>query len=196
MNDIDASSSTPLEDDEVEGLIPDHLTTRAQLNEWEQLNITEARLWAFGRAGPDPLTIDGLRSLNARMFGRTWKWAGTFRTTDKNIGVPAARIWPALRDCIDDARWWIEHDRMPLREAAARYHHRLVQVHPFPNGNGRWARLAIDLLLHGRGEQLFEWGRDLETTDQARAAYMAALRSADRGEYGPLIAFLRIERDP
>jgi Fic-DOC domain mobile mystery protein B len=185
------SGATPLDVDEAAGLIPGHIATRGQLNEWEQRNITEAQRWALGRGRPDPLTIDGLRQLHERMFGRTWEWAGRFRTTDKSIGVPAPQVWTTLRDCVDDARYWTEHGTMGLREAAARFHHRLVQVHPFPNGNGRWARLATDVLLRRAGERPFAWGE--EAGASARASYIAALRHADCGDFGPLFEFLGVD---
>lgn len=193
LNDEGVDGATAFDESEAEGLIPDHLTSRAQLNEWEQANILRATTWARSSRGPDPLTIDGLRELHRRMFDRTWDWAGTFRTTDKNIGVPAARVWVALREVVDDVRFWIDHDTVPLREAAARFHHRLVKTHPFPNGNGRWAREATDLLLDRNGERPFDWGQRLADTGAARVAYIAALRSADRDDYAPLFRLLRVE---
>jgi Fic-DOC domain mobile mystery protein B len=189
----DASDgATPLDAGEAEGLLAEHLTTRDQLNEWEQQNILEATIWAESRHGPDPLTVDGLRDLHRRMFNETWDWAGTFRTTGKKIGVPPESVWVSLRDLLDDVRFWLENGTFGPREAAARFHHRLVLIHPFVNGNGRWARLAADLLLGKHDETAFDWGENLTDDGGPRTAYIAALRCADTGDYGPLLAFLRI----
>ena len=184
-------ASTPLTHEEREGLIPSYITLRSELNEAEQSNILEAAEWAFARKR-DVLDERFLTNLHQRMFGRVWRWAGQFRTTDRNIGVDPYRIPVDLRQLLDDCRYWIEHDSYPPDEIAARFHHRLVFIHPFPNGNGRHARLATDLLLHNLGRARFSWGQaNLVDASETRQRYVAALRAADHHDIGPLLEFVR-----
>jgi len=186
-------AATPIDPDEAAGLIPPHVRTQAELNEWEQANILEGERWALRRGSrADPLTERFVRALHKRMFGSTWRWAGTFRSSDKNIGVDWRQVGVQLKDLLDDTRYWVAHDTYPIDEIAVRFHHRLVSIHPFPNGNGRHARLMADVLLARRGAEPFSWGRgDLVHAGAARDRYLAALKAADGGEIGPLLAFVR-----
>ena len=184
--------ATPLEPDEADDLIPDHVTTRGELDAWEQENILEAERWLLRLPRADVLTEAFVRELHRRMFGKTWRWAGEFRRSDKNIGVPWPTIPVSLREVLADARHWLEHRTYPPAEAAVRFHHRLVQVHCFPNGNGRHARLCADVLLRTRGESRLTWGPDLDASGgAARERYIAALQAADQGDCGPLLAFVK-----
>jgi Fic-DOC domain mobile mystery protein B len=126
------------------------------------------------------------------MYDKVWKWAGDYRTTPRNIGVDAYRIQPDLHQILDDARYWLDHGTYGSDELAVRFHHRIVLVHPFPNGNGRWSRLAADLLAVRQGRERFTWGRsNLQTGGETRRAYIDALHAADRHDMKPLIAFAR-----
>ena len=184
-------AATPLTPEEQEGLIPSYITLRHELNEAEQANILEAEEWAFARKR-DVLDEKFLKGLHKRMFGRVWRWAGEFRLTERNIGVAPYRIGVDLRNLLDDCRYWVEHGTYPPDEVAARFHHRLVWIHPFPNGNGRHARLATDLLLAGLGQPRFSWGRvSLVDASETRRAYVAALRAADGHDIQPLLDFVR-----
>ena len=184
-------ASTPLSAEELEGLIPSYITLRSELNEAEQANILEAEEWAFKRKR-DVLSEKFLNDLHKRMFGRVWKWAGQHRHTGKNIGADAYRIPVELRQLLDDVRFWINNDTYQPDEIAARFHHKLVWIHIFPNGNGRHARLATDLLLTALDQPRFSWGRDnLVDANETRQAYVDALRAADHHDYGPLLAFVR-----
>jgi Fic-DOC domain mobile mystery protein B len=186
------SGATPLDPDEAQGLIPRHITLQAQLNEWEAANILEAEQWAFGRLRREPPDVDFLRRLHRRMIDRTWRWAGSFRSSGKNLGVAAWDIQPALRNVCADVALQLEQPAMPLDEIAARYAHRLVSIHPFPNGNGRWSRLAADVLLAGQGAARFTWGLATpESIANARDRYLAALRAADQHDVRALIDFAR-----
>lgn len=191
MNGGEPNGSTPLGPDESEGLIPEHITTREELNEWETANILEAEGWAFARARSDVLSITFVKRLHAMMFGRTWTWAGEFRHSEKNIGIPWEQIPIALRDLSDNVEYWIDHETYGLDEIAVRFHHRLTQIHPFPNGNGRHARLITDLMLTTNGARRFAWGRgDLNRRGDVRARYISALRAADDLVFDPLRDFL------
>ena len=184
-------ASTPLSPEELEGLVPSYITLRSDLNQAEHANIVDAEGWAFQRKR-DTLSEKFLNDLHKRMFGRVWKWAGHYRRTGKNIGVDAYRIPIELRNLLDDTRFWIEHGTYEPDEIVARFHHRLVWIHPFPNGNGRHARTAADLLLVAMGRPRFTWGREnLVDAGQTRHAYVDALRAADAHDYGPLLAFVR-----
>jgi Fic-DOC domain mobile mystery protein B len=186
-----AQGTTPLDEGEAEGLIPD-LHTRGELNAWELGNILKAEEWASrGRRG-DILTIDFVKELHRRMLDETWTWAGEFRRSDKNIGVHWAIIATALRDLLDDTRHWIRHGTYSPDEILARFHHRLVSIHPFPNGNGRHARLMADVLGSVMGWEPLTWGRgNLEIAGNARTLYLAALKQADKGHIEPLVQFIR-----
>ncbi len=183
--------ATPLTDEERDGLIPTHIALRGELNELEQKNIAEADRWAFDRKR-NVLDEGFLRGLHRRMFDDVWRWAGEYRASQKNIGIESYRIQPELRQIIDDASYWIEHQSYAPDELAVRFHHRLVFVHPFANGNGRWSRLAADLLIVRQGGSRFTWGRaNLQTEGEVRRAYIDALRAADKHDLEPLIGFAR-----
>lgn len=184
-------ANTPLAAEEREALIPTYITRRAELNEVEQAGIANADRWAFSRKR-DVLDAGFLRSLHKRMFGGVWRWAGQYRTTPRNIGIEAYRIPVEVQTLINDARFWAENEPYPPDEIAVRFHHRLVSIHPFPNGNGRLSRLAADLLAVRLGVPRFEWGGgDLTEAAELRARYVAALRAADHHDIVPLLAFVR-----
>ncbi len=193
MTDLDAEpdDATPLTPEEREGLIPSHVALRRELNELEQSNILSATAWAFARRRDSTAEPFG-RSLHRRMFGEVWRWAGRYRTSDKNIGVEHWRVAPLLHEAYDNARYWREHESFPADETAVRFHHALVWVHPFPNGNGRWSRLMADLLAVRLGRPRFTWGRSsLQSPDENRRAYVAALKAADGHDLASLLAFAR-----
>lgn len=183
--------ATPLTPEEREGLIPGHVALRAELNEIEQQNILKADRWAFQRRRII-LTERFALALHRRMFGEVWRWAGQYRRSDKNIGVPSAQVQMELVAQLQDAQGWIDMQSYERDEIAVRLHHRLVLVHPFPNGNGRWSRLMADVLVTQLGGERFSWGSsDMREAGVVRQAYIDALRRADRHEIAPLLAFAR-----
>jgi len=186
--------ATPLGPGEREGLLQSWITTRNDLNEAEQENILKGAAWArrAGRAVARLLTVDFALLLHRRMFGEVWRWAGTYRLTERNIGIAVHRIPSETPPPFDDARYWVDHATYPPDEIAVRLHHRLVAIHPFPNGNGRHARLMADLLLERLEGQTFSWGGgSLTDVGALRAAYVAALRAADNHDVAPLVRFAR-----
>jgi Fic-DOC domain mobile mystery protein B len=189
--------TTPLDPDEAAGLKLGWVATRGDLNAAEAQNIADAVSWAATRRFPSEQVLDEvfLRQLHRRMFGDVWAWAGKLRNSAKNIGVDPFHISVEVRVLVDNVRFWIAASTSPrwsADEIGARFHHRLVWIHPFPNGNGRHGRMATDLLLRSLDVEPFSWGS--ERTDDAgevRSSYISALRSADSDDYRALIEFVR-----
>jgi Fic-DOC domain mobile mystery protein B len=189
---VHAPGATPLDPDEMAGLIPRHITLKRELDEYEQANILAAQAWAEKRVKQNVLSEAYVRRLHKKMFDRTWRWAGTFRKTEKSIGIDPLQIGVGLRNLLDDVQCWREFNTFSLDEQATRLHHRLVWIHLFPNGNGRHARLLTDVFLRSCGARPFSWGRiELVSPSTTRSAYIHALQAADRRDYVPLLAFVR-----
>ena len=185
------AGATPLDADELASLIPGHIATQGELNEWEHANIVQGDQWAR-KQRKEILNDTFVRQLHKQMFGETWRWAGEFRKSNKNIGIDWPKISVELRKLLDDVHYQIEHASCPPDEIAVRFHHRLVAIHPFPNGNGRLVRLIADLLVERLGQPRFTWGsRSLVDAGETRQAYIAALQAADARDYAPLLAFAR-----
>jgi Fic-DOC domain mobile mystery protein B len=186
--------NTPLSPEEQADLIP-NLATKEELNEFERANILVAYDWALAPRNlrrQDPLTEPYLRDLHRRMFDQTWKWAGLYRTTEKNIGIPHYQIRDALGALLGDVRYWLEHRTFPPDETAIRFHHRLVSIHPFANGNGRHARLIADVLARTQDKPVFTWGgADIVPQGDFRRRYIDALQAADKNDIEPLLVFAR-----
>jgi Fic-DOC domain mobile mystery protein B len=188
---------TPLDEDEKEGLLLPSVTTREELNEVEQRNIEEAIRWTIGvrrKFSPEKmLTEPFVLEIHQRMFGEVWKWAGTFRRTNKNIGVDKYSIPLELRALMDDCKFWIIHHTFPADEIALRFKHRLVSIHCFANGNGRHSRLMADIIAEKLlNRAIFTWGSvNLIHSSAFRSNYLTALREADNGNYEPLLLFAR-----
>ena len=185
--------ATPIDPDEMNGLKYKHISTRGELDQLEQAAITNGLEWLSKQKQPDVLSEAFVLELHKRLFGEVWRWAGSFRSTEKNIGIDPLHISIQLRNLLDDARFWVEHETYPPNELAIRFHHRLVFIHPFPNGNGRHARTMADAIL----TKIFhlpaiDWagGYKLEDMNQRRQQYLTALRAADNHDFTKLIAFI------
>jgi Fic-DOC domain mobile mystery protein B len=182
---------TELSEDDRLGLIPTYIATRGELFEAEQRNIAEAML---GRHPTSAELLDDsyLRQLHRVMFRKVWRWAGTYRRRETNIGIDPIDITVAVRDLVRDATTWIELGTYEPDELAIRFHHRMVAIHPFPNGNGRHGRIAADYLVTSLGHPAFTWGSKLDVdTDELRRRYIEALHDADDGDISGLIEFAR-----
>lgn len=183
---------TPLDPDEAAGLIPSHISTQGELDEWEAVNLLRAQAWLSRQRDLDVLNDGFCRELHRRMFNQTWEWAGSFRRSDKNIGCEWLYVGVQLRNLFDDAAYWIKHRVFPVDEIAARFHHKLVSIHPFPNGNGRHARFMTDALLRQCEHVEFTWGcGKLVAMGDVRHQYIEALRAADKGDVTLLCTFVR-----
>lgn len=186
------NGATPYNQDDEAALIPKHITTQQQLNEWEQENIIAGERWLFSRKHKDLLSIFFVKKLHKKMFDKTWMWAGDFRCHNTNIGVPYPHIQENLANLFADVAYWASNNTFSLDEIAARLHARLVFVHPFSNGNGRHARLLTDAFLKYQGAQRFTWGRKtLSDQSDFRNQYIEALKKADHGDLEALVRFVR-----
>jgi len=185
--------ATPIDPDEAAGLILTHITKRSELDRWEQDNIVEALAWLDRAKSADILNEKFVTELHRRMFGNVWRWAGQFRQSDKNIGGPWHQVPMNLKNLCDDVRLWLDLREESPDQLAVRFHHRLVLIHPFPNGNGRHARLMTDLLLENvLNCPKFTWGSaNLSQGGTARQRYITALHAADEQNYKPLLEFVR-----
>jgi Fic-DOC domain mobile mystery protein B len=184
---------TPLSRDDLAGLIPGHIQLRSELNEWEQNNITKATQKYLMRrralALHDP---EVLKKIHHDMFDETWKWAGHYRRTETNLGREWHKIPEEVKKCCDDFQYWCDHSTYESAEIAVRLHHRLVLIHPFPNGNGRHARLVADIYIHQQRLPTLTWGAGhLHTPSELRDQYIQALQQADRGDFEALTAFAK-----
>ena len=188
-----APGATPIDPDEALGLIPKHIKTQAELNAWEELNIVEGADWIARQKVIQGLNEGLVRELHNRMFNQTWQWAGTFRKSAKSIGIDWTQIAVGLKNLLDNTAYQIENKAMPIDEIVVRFHHQLVLIHAFPNGNGRHARLIADALIVSLGGKRFSWGSDtsIATPGTARQNYLSALRTADKGDIAPLMLFAR-----
>lgn len=193
-----SSGATSLNDKERAGLIPDYITTHGELNELEQKNIQNAIIWLQNKRNSKVLDQGFVYELHKKMFNDVWKWAGKIRTSGKNIGIDWHQISTQLKLLLDDTSFWIENCTYPLNEIAVRFHHRLVQIHIFPNGNGRHARLVTELLLESNGQKPFTWGLrnnssplETENKNERRKEYVTALKAADHGSFKLLLKFVR-----
>lgn len=187
-----ADGQTPLDLDEAALLRVSSVATRGELDVIEQANIAQAMQWAYARKRSPLAVLDEpfLRRLHKRMFGDVWRWAGTYRLTARNIGVEAWMIPQEVARLIGDARYWVENEVFPPDELCVRFHHQLVSIHPFPNGNGRHSRLAADILSVSLGGDALPWGREVDPA-ALRPTYIAALRAADGGDLNDLLTFAR-----
>jgi Fic-DOC domain mobile mystery protein B len=186
---------TPLEEEEKEGLLISTISTRGELDEFEQKNIEQAIQWTLGRSlRPETIfTEDFVRAVHKRMYAEVWAWAGEYRKTNKNIGVDRWQVSTQLRYLLDDVRYWHEHNTYSPDEIALRFKHRIVSIHCFANGNGRHSRLMADLVIEKiYGLPIFTWGAaNLSHEGESRARYLKAVKAADLGDYTLLIDFAR-----
>lgn len=186
---------TPLDEEEKEGIKIKSITTQGELDEFEQLNIEKAVEWTIHTKFKleKILTEKFVRDLHQRMYGDVWKWAGEFRKTEKNIGIPWTQIGIELKNLLDDTKYWIENKTFPPEEIAIRFKHRIVSIHCFPNGNGRHSRMMADIIMESIfGNEIFSWHQsNMVKANETRNQYIKALREADNGNFKELIEFAK-----
>ena len=193
-----SDGNTPIRPEEAEQLIP-QISTMKELNEYEALNILDAQRWAFNNRtmnSTDPLKETYIRTLHAKMFDQVWKWAGIYRSHELNIGCDPHEILQRIPQLLDNTRYWLESKIFSVDECLIRFHHQLVsKIHPFPNGNGRHARMMTDVVAAKFAQPEFTWGarQNLVAEWSARTSYLAALRALDANDNDakPLLDFAR-----
>jgi len=186
---------TPLSEEEMEGLLIPTMSTRGELDEFEQQNIEQAVQWTMSRSFRPDLILaeDFIRTLHRKMYANVWAWAGEFRKANKNLGIDKFQIPTHLKNLLDDVRYWYENNTYLPDEIALRFKHRLVSIHCFPNGNGRHSRLMADIIIEKIYKlDVFSWGavHNFNTKD-TRIAYLKAVKTADKGDYSLLLSFAR-----
>lgn len=185
-----AEGSTPITD--ISGLIPEHIITQAQLNEWEKNNIITAQQKYLGRRRSRSFDTGFFRQVHCDMFDGTWDWAGKFRTCNYNLGVDFHQVPAEIKKLVDDVKYWLANKTFCILEQSVRLHHRLVHIHAFPNGNGRHARLVQDIFLFNNDHPLPGWpSQDIINKTSIRKDYIDCLRSADKNDYKPLLKFIK-----
>jgi len=190
------AGATPLDPDEVQGLLLETVTTQGELNFAEQQSILESSKWIFERNHKDILSERFFKKLHQKMFESIWAWAGKFRTTNKNIGVDPHKISTEIKLLCENCQYWTQHQSYDWPETAARFHHKLVWIHPFANGNGRFSRILTDILLKHHKQEPLSWGRktfskdDFSNDSDLRLEYISSLREADHKKFDRLIRFI------
>jgi Fic-DOC domain mobile mystery protein B len=186
--------ATPLDPALRNDLIQSWITTRADLNEAEQENIVKGAAWARRRRGGAHMLLneDFSKTLHKQMFGEVWGWAGDYRQNELNIGVAPHLVAAEMPVLFDNVRFWIDNNTFQPDEIAVRLHHRLTQIHGFPNGNGRHSRMMADLLVEKLGGKPFTWGSvSISDPGILRETYVRALQAADNHDFTPLMEFVR-----
>lgn len=188
--------ATPLDPDELEGLKFKHIETREQLDQMEQVNIQQGLIWLDKQKDPEILSIHFCLELHKRLFGEVWDWAGSFRQSEKNIGINPIYISVELKKLLDDVRAWREFKTYTPKESALRFHHRLVKIHVFSNGNGRHSRIMADALLKFiyKFPQMNWSGQNLQNANEHRKKYIASLRKADAQDYETLLSLFELNK--
>jgi Fic-DOC domain mobile mystery protein B len=186
---------TPLSEEEKVGLLIKSITTRGELDELEQLNIEKAVEWTLENkfSKEKILSEEFIKLVHKKMLGNVWEWAGKFRRSEKNIGVEWIRIGVELKMLLDETKYWIENNTYSSDEIAIRFKHRLVNIHCFPNGNGKHSRLMADIIIESVfGKKVFTWNNsNLVKPDNVRKEYINSIRQADNGSIEPLLEFAR-----
>jgi len=186
--------ATPLDPDELGGIKFKHIETRSQLDQMEQVNIQDGLMWLDKQKNTDILTLQFTLELHKRLLGKVWDWAGKFRQSEKNIGINPMYVSVELKKLLDDVQAWIEFKTYTPKESALRFHHRLVQIHVFANGNGRHARIMADALLKFiyKSPQMNWSGQNLQQASNQRGNYIKALRKADAHDFEPLLTMFEL----
>ena len=193
FNNLDGQ--TPLSVEELDGLKILSISTREELDEFEQFNIEKAIQWTFGKKiqPKDLFSEKSIKDLHKRMYGEVWKWAGSFRTSEKNLGIKSYLIPVQLKQLLDDALYWYENQIYSPDEVAVRFKHQLVSIHCFANGNGRHSRLMADLIMEKLYKKPFlTWGgSSIVKSNEKRKEYINAIKLADHQDLSQLILFAK-----
>jgi Fic-DOC domain mobile mystery protein B len=179
---------TPIDD--ISGLKRKDVRNRRQLAVAEAENVRKVIVkYLAGKPNRKmaPFDVSWSLKLHKEMFGEVWNWAGQLRQVDLNIGVAWNQVAVALKDLFDDLAFWKDH-WPDLIEQSAYLHHRAVRIHPFLNGNGRWARMLANIWLALHDHPITFWPEQtIGTVSTIRDEYLDAIRSADEGHMDALL---------
>jgi Fic-DOC domain mobile mystery protein B len=186
----DRDGQTVLSSKERGGVLLKHISNMKELDEAEQLNIQKGLLWLMEKKPKTILSERFFKQFHKQLFGEVWSWAGSFRTSEKNIGIDYWGVPTAIHTLCEDCKVWIKHKSYPWPELIARFHHELVSIHPWPNGNGRFSRILTNYLCDLHKQPRPSW-HDHLPPEKRRDAYIDALRAADVRDFDPLIEFMK-----
>jgi len=183
--------TTYLDEEALDGIIPKGIETKEELDAVEFLNVLQGTKWLSKNLKKvsvlDEVT---LKKVHKQMFGDVWTWAGKIRKRNLNLGVDFFNILVELKRLKDDVAFWVKNRSFNDVDIAIRLHHRLVWVHPFVNGNGRWGRAITDAWLLSKKQPAFSWGgSNLSIDKKARREYIGALNQADKFNFKALLEF-------
>lgn len=171
------------------------IQTQNDLNRAEAENIAAAQKKYLNQPVHNPLKWFEpvtFKKIHKEMYGNVWEWAGEYRKEVTSIGIKPYLIPSRLAELCSEVKYWLTDPvELSFLEQAARIHHKLVFIHPFENGNGRFSRLIADRYLKFYGCQYPQWPVDLQRNGSARSEYIKSLKYADQGDYDPLIFFMK-----
>ncbi len=193
FNFVHRDGATPLDEEQTRGLKFKHITTLSELDEVEDINIQSGLEWLNGQRNPDYLSIEFLCKLHEKLFGDVWSWAGKFRKIEVNLSkIRSYDVGPQLINLFEDTKLWLQNDKMDWDEISAQLHHRLVSIHPFPNGNGRTTRIFTEFVQRRNGKEITSWMESLKDNPaERRKCYINALKKADNGDMNALVDFMK-----
>jgi Fic-DOC domain mobile mystery protein B len=196
-NFIDRDGSTPLDPDQITGIKFSHLVNMGELDEVEDLNIQKGLEWLNRQKGDDYISMEFFCKLHEKLFSDVWKWAGKFRKVEVNLSqIRSYDVGPQLKMFFEDVKIWIESGKMSWDEIAAEMHHRLIAIHPFPNGNGRTTRIYTEYVQKRNKQAVTSWKASLvHDPKERRRSYIKALQQADKGNFQPLIEFMKEKKE-
>jgi Fic-DOC domain mobile mystery protein B len=183
---------TPLDD--TSSLKLKDVRTRKQLALAEAENVLKTTV-KYLAAKPSrrlaPFDLNWFLKLHAEMFGDVWEWAGKARQIDLNMGVVWHQVESELQNLTNDLEYW-EKNWPDIVEQSVHLHHRAVYIHPFMNGNGRWARMLANIWLRLHDCELTLWPEQtIGAVSSIRDEYLKAIRAADAGGMMPLLELHR-----
>ncbi|MBT3984304.1 MAG: mobile mystery protein B [Bacteriovoracaceae bacterium] len=183
---------TPVDESIRKDLIPDHINDMTELYESEIENIALGIEWAKTTKKNHRDYFTWLE-VHKHMFNDVWKFAGNTRKVELNNPdfLMPYEILPQLKDLQENLIFWLENKTFDDRELMARVHERLLTIHPFKDGNGRWARLLVNMICEKQNIEVPSWGKEIKEDDKRRSIYISAVKKARKDDdYAHLISIM------
>lgn len=171
---------TPIDTSIIKELKYKHISDMTELYELESENIAHAIVWCHS-TNKDPLDYIVWIELHKHMLKDVWKFAGTLRIVElANTDFHSPfDIRPALRELEQDLKTWIKFKTHPPKEMMAIFHERLLTIHPFRDGNGRWSRVLTEFVCSRLEIEIPTWGsRTIVEDKERRDTYITAVKEA------------------